>query len=207
MKFNEEQIMRLIQQEQSTWDNEDLSWFDEKYFAAFETKKLPVEEREKIIAMLANDQTVMNHYLQMKRKVNHSSQQSAGMWRIFSFKRSVMVMASLTGFVASLWLVYNNVEVVDNTEIYRSPTEILIYPQDNKVLQNAPTYLVAPKVDAGFKIELLRASQLIWQTPELSTPRVYLPPEVRSQLTVGLYNWKIMTTDDQLLHSYYFSIE
>ena len=207
MKFNEAQIMRLIQQEKSTWDQGDLSWFDEKYFAAFEAKQLPIEEHQKIIAMMANDQTVMNHYLQMKRKVSQSSQQKSGLRGLFSFNRSVVVMATLAGFAVSIWLVYSHIQVVDTTEIYRSPTETLIYPQDNKVLQNAPTYLVAPAVDAEFKIELLRASELIWQTPELNTPRVYLPPEVRSQLTVGLYNWKIMTTDDQLLHSYYFSIE
>ena len=207
MKFKEKQIKRLIQQEQSTWDKDDLSWFDEKYFTAFEAKKIPFEEYQKIITMLANDQTVMNHYLQMKRKSSHSTSHNFGLRGVFSLKRSVVAMISIASLVVSIWLVSSHIQVVDTTEIYRSPTEILIYPQNHKVLQNAPTYLVAPTVNTGFKIELMRASQLIWQTPELNTPRVYLPPEVRSQLTDGLYNWKILTADNQLLHSYYFSIE
>ncbi len=210
MKFNEEQIKNLIQQEESTWNSDDLSWFDESYFTRFETKKMSPDERQKIIYMLANDQIVMNHYLAMKRNFGKSAQLSTGFLKLFGMKKPFVLMASFASLAVGFWLVYLNTQTIEDIDVYRSPTEVLMYPLDNMVLQNAPTYLVAPHIEAmgtSFKIVLHRGSHLIWETPELDTPRVYLPPEIRSQLTVGLYNWKIISPDNQLIHSYFFNIE
>ena len=207
MKFNEEQIKGLIQNEKSNWDGDDLSWFDEDCFSKFEEKKLSADEHQKIIFMLANDQAVMDHFLEMKRKFEKPAKPMTGFFKMFEMKKPIILMVSLASFAVSSWLIFSTVEPIKSTDLLRSPTEFLIYPKDKMTLQNAPTYLVAPQMETDFKIELHRANHMIWGSPELNTPRIYLPPEIRSQLTVGLYNWKILTADDHLVHSYYFNIE
>ena len=210
MKFNEAQIKNIIQQETSVWNSDDLSWFDENYLARFESKKLPPVEHQKIISMLAHDQTVMNHYQALKRKLEKSSPLTTGFSKWFLIKKPVILMLSLASLAVSFGLIYTNFESIEKTDVFRSPTEFLIYPEDNMALQNAPTYLVAPPLETmetGFKIEIYRDSLLLWKTTELNTPRVYLPPEIRQQLKVGHYNWQILTVNNQIIDQFSFSIE
>ncbi len=208
MKFNENRIKELIQNETTTWSSEDLSWFDQSYFEQFEFKSLPPEERQKIIAMLANDQAVMNHYLTLKNQHEMTAKKSNGKWLHWFMTKPVILMSSLACMVTVLWLINSNTNIKEEAiDQYRSPTEVLMYPQNNKVLTEPPTYLVVPNSEKAFKLELYTASQLIWGTAELETPRVYLPPEIRSKMASGLYNWKVMTADNQVIDNFYFTIE
>lgn len=204
MKFNEEQIKGLLHKEQSKWNQDDLSWFDKDFIAQFESNSLNQEDQQKVIAMLANDQMVMDHYLTLKKE--KSAGTSPVQSKAFSFNpKFAFAPMALASLMLVFWLV--NIEPKPQApDVYRSPTEVLIYPHDKKTLHEVPTYLVAPFSDERFVIKLHNHQGLIWESPELITPRVYLPPEIRSQITEGLYHWQAITVDQTTKHNYQFTI-
>jgi hypothetical protein len=202
MKFNEEQLKHLLQNEPATWNHDDLSWFDQEYFEQIENKTLPTEERQRVIQKMANDQVVMNHYLTLKRAHNIDSKSTLLFWR-----KPIALAASVAGILMIYWLTTVDFNNNENIELLRSPTEFSVYPQNAKTLPESPTYLVAPPMDNKFKIKLFSDQKVIWETHELTTPRIYLPPEVRSQMQTGKYSWQVYNHVGELAHSYIFSID
>jgi len=202
MKFDEKRINDLLQSEPAAWSQDDLSWFDQEYFEQIENKTLPPEEHQRVIQMMANDQVVMNHYLRLKR-TQGSDKESF----LLFLRKPIAIAASLAGILMIYWLTNVNLNTNENEDMFRSPTEFSIYPQNAKTLSESPTYLVAPPMDNKFKIKLLSNQKVIWETHEMSTPRIYLPPEVRSQLQTGKYSWQVYNYDGELTHSYKFSID
>ncbi len=200
MKYSESDIKRLLQRESTPWDAADLSWFDDTYLAKFEAKQLHPEDHQRLVLMLANDQTVMDHYLRLKQQAAKTTDRST-----YVTWRNTLVAASLAALVFVLVLDYPFMQS-DQPPVMRSPNEVIIYPQPNKTLNYAPTYLIAPEHNQPFKIVLQSAQQTIWETHVLTTPRVYLPPNVRDQMTDGWYQWQVLSVDNQMLSQFTFSI-
>lgn len=204
MKYNEKNLINLFNQEKSIWQADDLDWFDDKLIHKLQNNQLPVNEKQKMINMMANDQAVMNKYLSLKKQTVENKPWFS---QLFQSKFPALIAVGLSlAFVITIVINLNNTAST-NIESMRGVVATSIYPIDGSTLDVAPEYfIIQNKYIDEIKINILVNDKNIWSSDYQKSNKFYLPLNIKQQLITGQYNWLVENKNSDINESYSFNI-
>ena len=201
MKFNEDLLKKLLQQEKTEWDMSDLSWFDEDLLLKFEGKQLSQSEHDNLLDMMVHDQAVLDHYLHLKQQLKSTEKAQN------SFSKYQWLLISFTAIAVVLMIGLNAIDGDDNREILtRGGAEFAIYPADQAMLREFPSFFMVPNSVEQMKIELLSDNEVVWSSDWQKTVKFLFPDSERSHLTHGEYQWRVVSKGKDELHAAKFTV-
>lgn len=207
MKFSEQNIRDVFENEESIWQEQDLDWMNKSLVTKLLKNRLPPEDKQMIADMIANDQAVMNKYLHVKSQLNHKPAS------IFNFLRIKTISAIAAVFIAVIVLIITsaNFEYTDNPieiDTFRGVPEAGYYPISNSIINAAPEFFIIPNKDLqNIKIQLEKNQNIIWESPYQKSVKYHIPADVAEQLKSGFYIWHVMDKNNTIILSNTFKIE
>ena len=211
MKYDEKNIKELFKNEENIWDKEDLDWLNSQLVYKLQNNELPEDEKSIIIKMIANDQAVMNRYLELKQ---HTAPLKESMIdKIFmAFKTPKMIPLLATGLALMISLVVifkqTNEELNFDTDIIRGVPQISVYPTENSIIKNAPEYFIANKKDSqAIRLQLKFDNTVVWLSELQQSNKFYMPRKINQKLLPGHYKWAILDKHDNVITMNNFTIQ
>ncbi len=210
MKYDKEYLEKLFSNEPPLWTKEDLEWFNQELIHKLQNNQLPTNEKDKLITMMANDQSMMNKYLELKQKTAdlHTSiiQKIA---QLFISKKYTLVATALAFIAVVILSIKQGPQSLEyDPEVLRGATQADVFPKNNSKLKNKPNFFIInnSKSDA-LKIQLERDHHTLWISQKQKSNKYYLPLNIKNQLTTGQYTWKVLKVNNTLLQKHEFSIQ
>lgn len=211
MKYNENDLTNLFNNEKSIWQADDLDWFDEKLAHKLQNNKLPAHEKQKLIEMMANDQAVMDRYLSLKEQTAVKFTPSRS-WlsQLFQskFQALIAVGLSLVIIVAVIFNIKNTINTnIENIDGMRGMAATSTYPTNGSTLDVAPEYFITQnKHSDEVKISISLNDKTIWSSAYQRSNKFHLPISVKQQLTTGHYSWLVNYKNSDINERYSFNI-
>jgi hypothetical protein len=191
MKYNENTLKSLFENESTIWSSDDLDWFDEQLVHKLQNNQLASDEKQKIITMMANDQTIMHRYLKLKQATAPLKNSKIGTIRPFLVP--LFSMAVAITFVFIFVFKSNDIEEFD-LETTRGVGNTKIYPENSSHLKSAPEFfIIKNQQNKDYKITLKAKETIIWESEFQKSNKFYIPVEIYNKLHQGHYNWIIQS--------------
>ncbi len=134
MKYNENNLTDLFIKQAAIWDVDDLDWFDNQLVSKLQNNQLPEQEKQTLIEMMANDQAVMNRYLQLKQQTAPVKESLIEKF-ISALKatKTIPLLATGLALFISLVIVFNhtNEDISFESDLVRGIPQTSIYPAEN----------------------------------------------------------------------------
>jgi hypothetical protein len=205
MKYDEQNIKQILRKQSSCGQPEDLDWFDSELVEKLQRNKLPADEKQKLITMMANDQSMMKRYLSLKKETIIVES-----W-LSKFMRSKLLQLTTIrlSLILVLIILFNNNTLLQNidTTIVRGATQTSIYPINKSTLRKAPDYFIAQNKNTdNISISLFANNQVLWSSDYQKSNKFYLPIHIKNQLETGQYNWAVNNNNNEINESYSFTI-
>ena len=210
MKYDKEYLEKLFSNEPPLWTKEDLEWFNQELIRKLQNNQLPTNEKDKLITMMANDQSMMNKYLELKQETVglHTSiiQKTA---QLFISKKHTLVATALAFIAVVILSIKHGPQSLEyDPEILRGATQADVFPKNNSKLKNKPNFFIINNSKSeALKIQLERDHHTLWISQKQKSNKYYLPINIKNQLTTGQYTWKVLKVNNALLQKHEFSIQ
>jgi len=200
MKYNENNLKQLFQNEENIWDEEDLDWLDSKRVNKLQNNELPENEKQIIIEMMANDQAVMNRYLELKQHTQPMSESFIDqIWVTLKFNKLIPLLATGLALVVTLVVILNqpNEEPNFSQEVVRGVSKVSFFPAQNSVISNAPEYFIVDNHKSeNVRVNLSTNNQVIWSSEFQKSHKFYLPIKIQQKMNKGQYFWDVTDIND-----------
>jgi len=205
MKYNENDIKNLFNNELRIWESDDLDWFDKKLVLKLQNNQLDHDEKQRLIDMMKNDQMVMNRYLQLK---NETKVESLSFWNFLKPKMTVVLTSVMALILAVIFFNQEEINYNFDQDITRGVGLVKIYPQDNSIIESPLGFLlVENKKDRWLKVKLYYNNQQIWISPFQKSNKFHIPFELKTKLNKGKYKWTITSKDGNTNDTYTFTLQ
>lgn len=209
MKYNEKNLTDLFKNEKDIWDTDDLDWLDSQLVHKLQNGELPAEEKSTLIEMMANDQAVMNRYLQLKQHTMPIKESlSENIFGALYAQKMIPLLATGLALVIALVVIFKQQDNIEfDTNIVRGIPNASIYPIANSLLDNPPEYfIVNNKTTEQLQLQLKFNETILWVSDLQQSNKFYLPIQVKQQLKPGIYSWSVKNNQGKIVTTNNFTI-
>jgi len=210
MKYNEKDLTEFIKNEKTIWSVDDLNWFDNELVVKLQNNQLPIEEKNKLIEMMANDQAVMNRYLELKQQTAPVKESIVDRFLSpFISLKPIPLLATGFALLISIVIIFNqkNEHKSFESDPVRGIPQASIYPLENSHLKTAPEFFIVNNQSSQLLgLQLYIDNKTIWVSEFQRSTKFYLPEQVQQKLTPGNYSWSVMDNNKQVIINNKFTI-
>jgi len=211
MKYNEDNLKQLFQKEEKIWDEEDLDWLDRKLVYKLQNNELPDDEKQIVVEMMANDQAVMNRYLELKQHTQPIGESSIDqIWNTLKINKTVPLLATGLALVLTLVIILNqpNEESNFTQDVVRGIPKVSFFPTQNSVISNVPEYFIVDNHKSqSVRVSLNVNNQVIWSSELQKSHKFYLPINIQQKMKKGQYFWDVTDINDTTIAKNSFTIQ
>ena len=210
MKYNEKNLTDIFKKQESIWNTDDLDWFDSQLVYKLQNNELSIQEKDMLVEMMANDQTVLNRYLQLKQYT--APVKESIVERFFSaFKtpKSIPLLATGLALIISLVVVFKqtNENISFGSDLVRGIPQASIYPADNSLIKEVPEFfIINNKHSQKMRLQLNIDNAIVWVSEIQQSNKFYLPRQIQQKLIPGDYSWSVIDKNEKIITKNSFTI-